>query len=78
VQSVKISNEEEGKEFERLTKLEHFKALIADAFWYFICNEFKKPEDYAAHNEFLLDRMAANYVSYTLMEDPSVCSEKTK
>lgn len=54
------------------------KALISDAFWYFICNEWKKPEDYAAHNEFLLDRMAANYVSYTLVEDPAICGDKIK
>ena len=28
-----------------------------------------------AHNEFLLDRMAANYVSYTLVEDPGIGQE---
>ena len=56
----------------------HFDALISDAFWYFICSNFKREEDkpkYAAHNEFLLDRMAANYVSYTLVEDPSISSQ---
>merc|ERR1711957_208276 len=60
--------------------MEHMKALISDAFWYFICIEFKKDqkEKYEAHCEFLLDRMAANYVSYTLVEDPAICSEKMK
>ena len=58
--------------------MEHMKALISDAFWYFICIEFKEKQEYEAHCEFLLDRMAANYVSYTLVEDPSICSEKMK
>lgn len=53
-------------------------ALISDAFWYFICTEFKDPKKYAAHNEFLLDRIAANYVSYTLVEDPAICGKKMK
>lgn len=52
-------------------------ALISDAFWYFICTEIKDPKQYAAHNEFLLDRMAANYVSYLLLELPSKKGEKT-
>jgi hypothetical protein len=60
--------------------MQHFDALISDAFWYFICSNFKRDEDkpkYEAHNEFLLDRMAANYVSYSLLEDPSI-STSTK
>lgn len=60
--------------------MQHFDALISDAFWYFICSNFKRDEDkpkYEAHNEFLLDRMAANYVSYTLVEDPAI-STRTK
>ena len=52
-------------------------ALISDAFWYFIFTEIKDPKQYAAHNEFLLDRMAANYVSYLLLELPSKKGEKT-
>lgn len=63
------------EEFTNIINLLHFDALISDAFWYFICNNFKRAEDkpkYAAHNEFLLDRMAANYVSYTLVEDQSI------
>ena len=64
-------------EFTTLINLQHFDALISDAFWYFICSRFKREEEkpkYAAHNEFLLDRMAANYVSYTLVEDIDISS----
>ena len=67
-------------EFNAIINMLHFDALISDAFWYFICSSFKREEDkpkYAAHNEFLLDRMAANYVSYTLVEDPTI-SHTTK
>ena len=67
-------------EFFKLINMQHFDALIGDAFWYFICNNFKRQEvkhKYEAHNEFLLDRMAANYVSYTLVEDPDI-SRATK
>ena len=67
-------------EFFRLISMDHFDALISDGFWYFICSSFKGEEakvHYAAHNEFLLDRMAANYVSYTLVEDFDI-SKKTK
>ena len=64
------------EEFEAILSMEHCDALIADAFWYYICAVIKKTETkYEAHNEFLLDRMAANYVSYTLVEDPGISSE---
>ena len=69
---------EDKLEFQRLIGMEHMDALISDAFWYFICTEFKDPKKYAAHNEFLLDRIAANYVSYTLVEDPAICGKKIK
>jgi hypothetical protein len=55
----------------------HFEALVSDAFWYFICSVIKYDSKYDAHNEFLLDRMAANYVSYTLVEKAGV-SDKMK
>ena len=72
------SNPREREEFLKIIGMEHFDALISDAFWYFICAKIKdNPEPYAAHNEFLLDRMAANYVSYTLVEDPEI-SASTK
>lgn len=56
------------------------KAMISDAFWYFIIVTEKKSQGqkYEGHKEFLLDRMAANYVSYTLVEDPAICSTKIK
>ena len=61
------------EEFVRLINMQHFDALISDAFWYFICSSIKEDKKkYVAHNEFLLDRMAANYVSYTLVEDPGI------
>jgi len=59
--------------------MEHMDALISDAFWYFIITEFKKPDE--RNNRFyehLQDRLAANYVSYTLTEDPSICSKEIK
>lgn len=48
--------------------MEHADALISDSFWYVICKVFKKKEDYESHREFLLDRMAANFVSFTLVD----------
>ena len=61
------------EEFVKLIDFQHFDALISDAFWYFICSNIKEDKKkYLAHNEFLLDRMAANYVSYTLVEDPDI------
>lgn len=62
-----------------MIEMEHMDALISDAFWYFIIAEFKKPDEKnIRHNEFLLDRIAANYVSYTLTEDPTICGPKIK
>ena len=80
--SVQFSDSEAHllEEFRNIISMQHFDALISDAFWYFICSNFKRDEDkpkYEAHNEFLLDRMAANYVSYTLVEDPAI-STRTK
>ena len=64
------------KEFKILINQEHMVAIISDAFWYFICTEIKDPKQYAAHNEFLLDRIAANYVSFLLLELPHKKNEK--
>lgn len=67
--------------FSYLCQMEHMEALISDAFWYYICSVKDEQNlalnsggsrQYEAHNEFLLDRMAANYVSYTLVEVPEV------
>jgi spore coat polysaccharide biosynthesis predicted glycosyltransferase SpsG len=32
---------QDQKEMDRLMKMEHMKAIISDAFWYFICKELK-------------------------------------
>ena len=71
--TFKTNKEKASEEFKLLIGLQHFDALISDAFWYFICSNIKEDKKkYLAHNEFLLDRMAANYVSYTLVEDPGI------
>lgn len=73
--SVTFRADDKGarEEFVKLIDFQHFDALISDAFWYFICSNIKEDKKkYLAHNEFLLDRMAANYVSYTLVEDPDI------
>lgn len=55
--------------------MEHADAIISDSFWYIICKVFLKKADYEAHKEFLLDRIAANYVSFTLIEDADIPSK---
>lgn len=52
--------------------MEHADAIISDSFWYVICKVFIKKPEYEAHREFLLDRIAANYVSFTLVEDTQI------
>ena len=52
--------------------MEHADAIISDSFWYVICKVFLKKQEYDAHKEFLLDRIAANYVSFTLIEDSDI------
>ena len=53
--------------------MEHADAIISDGFWYIICKVFKKSspnrEQYEVYQEFLLDRIAANYVSFTIVEN---------
>lgn len=49
--------------------LEHANALISDCFWYIICKVFN-PGQYEEYEELYLDRIAANYVSYTIVVDP--------
>ena len=48
----------------------HADALISDAFWYIICKICNPKPEFEQHQEFLLDRISANYVSFTLIEDP--------
>ena len=49
--------------------MEHADAVISDCFWYVICKVFLKKPEYEAHQEFLLDRIAANYVSFTIADE---------
>ena len=59
--------------------MEHADAIISDGFWYVICKVFKKDKHYEPYQEFLLDRIAANYVSFTIVEnvkfDPTIKSK---
>lgn len=52
-----------------LIYLEHCDALISDSFWYVICKICNPKPEFEHHQEFLLDRIAANFVSFTLIED---------
>lgn len=49
--------------------MEHADAIISDSFWYVICKVFIKKPEYGPHQEFLLDRVAANYVSFTIADE---------
>eukprot|EP00826_Nyctotherus_ovalis_P059220 TRINITY_DN8216_c0_g1_i6.p1 TRINITY_DN8216_c0_g1~~TRINITY_DN8216_c0_g1_i6.p1 ORF type:complete len:286 (-),score=89.20 TRINITY_DN8216_c0_g1_i6:161-1018(-) len=49
----------------KILENEHIYALISDSFWYIICIFFKDGSPkYAAKREQLLDRIAANFVSF--------------
>lgn len=48
---------------------EHANAIISDSFWYVICVICNPKKEFRSHCEFLLDRMAANFVSFMLVED---------
>ena len=50
--------------------MEHADAIISDSFWYVICTICNPKKEFKNHQEFLLDRMAANFVSFMLVEDP--------
>lgn len=60
-------------EWNKIFEMEHSDAIISDAFWYIICKVFKKKQpnqqSYEPYQEFLLDRIAANYVSFTIVEN---------
>lgn len=55
--------------------MEHADAIISDAFWFIICKVFKKDPRYEPYQEFLLDRVAANYVSFTIVENVRLDSQ---
>lgn len=56
-------------EWNKIFEMEHADAVISDSFWYVICLVFKKDTNYGPYQEFLLDRIAANYVSFTIVEN---------
>ena len=58
----------EKSKFAKLFELEHIDAIISDSFWYVICKVFKQ-DQYVEHEELFLDRIAANYVSFTLHDE---------
>ena len=58
----------DNSKFRKLFELEHVDAIISDSFWYIICRVFKQSQ-YIAHEEIFLDRIAANYVSFTLHDE---------
>lgn len=69
VKSVGV-NREKKEIWLNLLDLTHADAIISDAFWYIICKICNPKAEFKQHLEFLLDRIAANYVSFTLIEDP--------
>lgn len=60
----------QAKDFwiETFNRTEHANALISDCFWLVICRVFN-PGKYEDYEELYLDRIASNYVSYTLVVD---------
>ncbi|CDW78191.1 UNKNOWN [Stylonychia lemnae] len=72
-QSLTFRNKTHMDEWNKIFEMEHADAIISDAFWYVICKVFKKNaanyQQYEPYQEFLLDRIAANYVSFTIVEN---------
>lgn len=61
-----------------LLDLDHADAVICDAFWYIICKILNPQPEFEQHQEFLLDRIAANFVSFTLIEDERFTEDAKK
>jgi hypothetical protein len=69
-----------SSKFSELFDSLHITAIISDSFWYVICRIFKSGQ-FIQHEELFLDRIAANYVSFTLQDDfmgESETPKKTK
>lgn len=58
-------NEDAINDWYSLFSLEHATAIISDSFWYVICKVFNANK-FPDHEEWFLDRIATNYVSFTL------------
>ena len=68
-QSLVFRNKAHNDEWNKIFQMEHADAIISDAFWFVVCKLFKKEQQYEPYKEFLLDRIAANYVSFTIVEN---------
>jgi len=62
-----LTDKKFSKSFVEIFELEHITAIISDCYWYIICRLFK-PGQFELHEEMYLDRLATNYVSFTLHE----------
>lgn len=72
-QSLTFRNKAHSDEWDKIFDMEHADAIISDSFWYVICKVFKKQDaKYKPYKQYLLDRIAANYVSFTIVEGVKV------
>ena len=62
--SIKLSKEAYNEWFS-IFSMEHATAIISDAFWFVICAVIN-PDKYPDHVEWFQERMATNYISFTL------------
>ena len=76
--AVRSEMKEKQEHWINLLNLEHADALISDAFWYVICKICNPRPEFEQHQEFLLDRIAANFVSFTLIEDRKYTEDSKK
>ena len=49
---------------------QHFEACLCDTFWYIVVTLCNPRVEYRHHREFFQDRLAANFVSFMLVDDP--------
>ena len=68
IEKAKPLEKKKKEHWLKLLEQEHADALISDSFWYVICKICNPKPEFEQHQEFLLDRIAANYVSFTLIE----------
>jgi hypothetical protein len=64
---LKFKTDDAANDWYEIFDLEHATAIISDSFWYVICRAFNAGK-YPEHEEWFLDRIATNYVSFTLHE----------
>jgi len=78
IENIKLPPIDKKEHWLNLLDLEHADALISDAFWYIICKVCNPKPEFEQHQEFLLDRIAANFVSFTLIEDRKFTEDAKK